>query len=287
MGAKQNAMWRPAQWQTQPAMVQLIVPPTNPAAAPVNTQNLSDTGIGTTTPVKVDATSTDTGALTLVYVFDAVFSLEHQQRLVKTSHPVQSGANINSHAYLEPPTVSMHIGMSDAMQQYAAGLANGGTVQPGPNQATAMTAAQWSGSSQSKSVRAYEQLLQLQQARKLLTIVTRLRTYRNMLITDVAPFEDARTVTGLRARVVFETIITAAIGGAAVSALPNDTQGTGLGTISGQAPNAATLNQYVAPTVLQRIIKIPGAGILSSLSGVSTEMQNLTNKIPNFLGALL
>jgi hypothetical protein len=47
------------------------------------------------------------GAQTTNYYFDAVFNVEHEQRAVATKHPVQTGAAISDHMYLEPSVVSI------------------------------------------------------------------------------------------------------------------------------------------------------------------------------------
>ena len=46
------------------------------------------------------------------YVFDAVLKLDHERRLAITDHPVEEGANITDHSYLEPKSLSIEIGMS-------------------------------------------------------------------------------------------------------------------------------------------------------------------------------
>lgn len=50
------------------------------------------------------------------YVFDAYFKMDHQDRLVITKHPVQSGANISDHAYKEPREFEFLIGVSQTSQ---------------------------------------------------------------------------------------------------------------------------------------------------------------------------
>lgn len=249
-GAPQSATWRPPQWGS-PAMVALTVPPQTasiPASSSssVRGSTSSSVALGTTA---APATTTVTRQLT--YVFDAVLSLEHSQRLEKTRHPVQTGADISSHAYLMPARVTLTIGMSDAMQSYATA---GNGAQP------------WTGNP-SKSVSAYQVLIALQATRQPLTLVTRLRTYTNMLITEITPQEDNRTIAGLRARVELEQIFTASISSAPISARPQDTQSTGLGGVTTQSPSGATLSQYAAPATGQPAYGIPGAGGFTSNVG--------------------
>lgn len=120
------------------------------------------------------------------YFFDAVFRTEHQSRLKITQHPVQGGANISDHAYMEPEVVTMEIGMSDAnptpiFQQFT--------------------------SSANKSVSAFEALKLLQESRKPLDVSTRLKQYTNMLIESLVVPDDIKTATGLRASITLRRII--------------------------------------------------------------------------------
>lgn len=248
----QSAQWRPPQWQ-RPAIVTLTVPaqsttlPTSVSSGVISSTD-SSVSLGSTA-----APATNTITQQMTYVFDAVLSLEHEQRLEKTRHPVQTGADLSSHAYLQPARVVLYIGMSDAMQAFATGQ-NG--AQP------------WTGNP-SKSVSAYQQLLALQAARQPLTLGTRLNTYVNMLITSLTPQEDYRTVTGLRVRVELEQIFTAAVSTQLVSARPQDTQQTGLGGVTTQQPSGTTLGQFAAPLSGQTPVNVPGAGDFTSLAGQS------------------
>lgn len=184
-------------------------------------------------------TSVYTGPMT--YVFDAVFKLSHEQRVEKTRHPVQTGADINSHAYLQPAQLTLMVGMSDVMQGYVASSQQVAPITPFqyPNYSV------WTGAG-SRSISAYVTMLRLQRARQPLVVTTRLRTYSNMLITNVAPDEDHTTITGLRMRVEFEEIITAAatITNGNASARTNDTGSTSLGQVNAQAPDSTTTSQY-------------------------------------------
>lgn len=214
-------LWRPPQWQ-KPAMVSITVP------------------AGYAAPQSADAVDPSTNTYTLSvtktaptsYVFDAVLSVEHEQVLTKTVHPVQTSASISSHAYVQPATLSMFILMSDAAAQYVAS-----------NQLTPPYIAQFTGNP-SKSVSAYQQMISLLQARTPLTITTRLRSYNNMLVTRVSPQEDNKTITGARFRVEFEQIFIATTQVVPNSARPNDTESTGLGAINTQTPSAAVDSQF-------------------------------------------
>ena len=254
-------------------------------------------------PIEVDGVTTFglSGSTQTVYVFDAVLELEHEQRLEKTRHPVQSGADISSHAYLQPARCVMYVGMSDAMDSFSSGYAGAGqSAALGGITATPSAVAPFSGASSSKSVNAYETMLTLQVARQPLTVTTRLRTYANMLLVAVSPKEDAKTITGLRMRLEFEQIILATT---SVGPVVNSEQGaptggsvrpdadtvTGLGQVSPSALSKTTQNQfqyppgaavhgplrgYLAggtpdyyPVTIPSTVDVPGAGLFSSVAG--------------------
>ena len=250
-------IWRPPQWQA-PAMVSITVEPQSTQTTNQATGTLSTTTIGKAT-----------------YVFDAVLTLEHEQVLEKTQHPVQTGADLSSHAYLQPARLSMAIGMSDAMDSYASGQ--------DPTKPPYITP--FSGSA-SKSVSAYQQMLSLQASRQLLTITTRLRTYQHMLVSSVSAREDYRTIKGLRMQVEFSQVFVANVVSVPASARPNSTDNTGLGSVNTTPPSASVTSQFGVPpkvtpstTLTQDFqnlyqwlqsnpsgVAVPGAGSYSSVN---------------------
>lgn len=119
------------------------------------------------------------------FVFDAVFSTDHTTSLTLTQHPVQSGAAISDHAYIEPDEVSLEIGMSDTVAD-AAGVGE-------------------------HSVNAYARLREIMQAREPLTLITRLRTYPNMVITSISAPDDYKTMHALRANVYLQQVNVVAV----------------------------------------------------------------------------
>lgn len=127
--------------------------------------------------VKTMITSPSCGRI----IFDAVFSLSHNSNVMVTEHPVQSGASIADHSFIEPDEVQIEIGMTD-------------------------TAISVNGPSESRSVNAYAQLHSLMAAREPLTLITRLKTYRNMLITSISAPDDYHTMNALKANIYFKQI---------------------------------------------------------------------------------
>lgn len=236
--------WRPEQWATQASQKVLIAFP-GQGNAP---QYASATGVTVTLP---------TGRT--LYAFDAEIQIEHQQQLRKTEHPVQTGASISDHAYLEPAQLVLDIGMSDAMDAYF-------------NPST------WIGAP-TKSVSAYQAMLALQFSRIPLQITTRLRTYQNMVIESLTPTDTYKQVSGLRMRVEFGQIFLAEISQPTVSARPQDTNATNLGIVNPQPVTGAQQSQNNVPDapnfteVLQ--YSAIGAGDWSSVN-----TQNLTTLPP-------
>jgi hypothetical protein len=228
--SKAYAAYKPPQW-AKPAMVSITVPP-RAAATPVGPLDIgTDTiqGYNVTTSILSAAPSNPT-----TYVFDAVLSLDHEQALVKTMHPVQTGAALSTHAYLEPAHLVMYVLMSDAVGSYTGGV----------NQSTAPYVQAWTGNP-SKSVSAYAQMLSLQASRSLLTVTTRLRTYNNMLVMKVTPREDEKTITGARFRLEFSQVFLASTQQAdGVGARPDETDNTGLGAVSTASPSETIVSQF-------------------------------------------
>ena len=129
--------------------------------------------------------------------FDAVFSTTTSHSATITSHPVQNGANISDHMYDNPVSISMEIGMSDAM--------------------ATMVSGQFC-SAYTKSVSAYRELVKLMQAHQPITVLTRMNQYPNMVIQGITVEDGPNTLTGLRANVNMQQIIMASVATEKVSA---------------------------------------------------------------------
>jgi len=122
------------------------------------------------------------------YFFDAFLKLDHSSKLKITEHPVEEGANIADHAYVEPQSLTIEIGMSDA----CTGLVDGQFEQK-----------------YTRSVSAFDTLKTLQEQRIPLKVHTRLKTYENMLIETITVPDDYMTLYGLRATIGLREIIVA------------------------------------------------------------------------------
>jgi hypothetical protein len=242
--------YRPSSWQDAP-LVTITVPGTAATNnASVGQVGGSDSQFPTdTTPVfggnavaggfnlKVNA-GTHPGTSDTIYVFDAVIRTEHQQRITKTEHPVQTGANVADHAIIEAARVVLEIGMSDAMDSFTTG--------------------QWTGS-HAKSVNAYQTLLSLAKARQPLTVTTRLNVYTNMVLTGISVPDTVETRFALKASVTFEELFTGTITSQQVSSRPDLTGSTNLGTKQA-LPVSSDISRFTHST----LTTVPNAGVLSS-----------------------
>lgn len=112
------------------------------------------------------------------FAFDAVFSIDHSVQATVTQHPVQVGAAITDHVFMNPDSVQLDIGMSDAVWN------------AGPDH----------------SVLAYQRLREIMEKRETVTLVTRLRTYPDMIIDSISVPEDFKTMYALKASVSFQQI---------------------------------------------------------------------------------
>ena len=156
------------------------------------------------------------------YFFDAVIRTDHTSRLQITEHPVQTGATITDHAFLQPKELVMEIKMSDVARDRADGQFSGG----------------WS-----KSVTAYQRLRDLQANRIPIQVLTRLGLYQNMMIEVISAPDDYKTLYGLSATITMKEIMVAEVQTVRISARPQVTNSTQRGTPETVKPNQSILTQ--------------------------------------------
>jgi hypothetical protein len=161
------------------------------------------------------------------FFFDAFLRLDHTTKLKITEHPVQVGAAITDHAYMEPNRLTIEVGMSDAATSFLPGQFSGG----------------WS-----RSVTAYKALLELQKQRIPVQVLTRLALYKNMLIETITVPDDARTLYGLKATVTLREIIVAEVQTVKISARAQVTDTTKRGN-----PEPVNANETVLKQLLSKL----------------------------------
>lgn len=157
------------------------------------------------------------------FIFDAYLNINHESSLTITSHPIQDGANVSDHAYMEPLEVTFEIGMSDVMSDIS-----GFDSFIGDN---------------SRSVSAYKTLKKLQEERLPIKIVSRLWTYENMLIENISAPEDKTTTYGLKATVSLKQILVANVTTVKISERPQKSEETNEGAQKAQEADESILSK--------------------------------------------
>jgi len=110
------------------------------------------------------------------YFFDAVFRTNHDQRAKITDHPVHVDAQVSDHAYMDNAGVTMEVGTTDV-------LVGGG-----------------------ESATVYQILLDLQEKREPMTLVTRLKSYDNMVVESISVSDDFSMMGRLKASIKLKEV---------------------------------------------------------------------------------
>ncbi|NRS20586.1 hypothetical protein HP398_29645 [Brevibacillus sp. HB1.4B] len=156
------------------------------------------------------------------WFFDAILRSTHTSRLNITQHPVQTGAALTDHAFLQPKEVSMEIGMSDTATSLIPGQFTGG----------------WS-----RSVQAFKVLQELQALRVPLQVHSRLGLYQNMLIEEISAPDDYTTLYALRCTVLLREIMVAQVRTVKISAKAAVTSQANRGKVEPVKPNESVIRQ--------------------------------------------
>lgn len=145
--------------------------------------------------------------------FDAWLRLGHNTSITMTQHPVETGASITDHSFVNPRRFSFDIGMTDVAR---------GSVQ---------------GVSTSRSVNAYNALVQMQNSRDLLTLVSKYGVFYNILISDISANDNFQSKYGSRFTITLQEVILVKNQITKVSLHPQITNQTSRGQVS---PNSLT-----------------------------------------------
>ncbi len=158
------------------------------------------------------------------FVFDAFFNIQHDTSLKITEHPIQTGADVSDHAYMEAKQLTFDIGMSDVMDSVIDG--------------------QFSDNN-SRSVSAYNVLRKLQEQKLPVNVTTRLGVYNNMLIETISSGDDCKTANGLRATVTMKEIFVVEVTKVKVSARPQKSEETNNGDQKAQKADESLLSGFL------------------------------------------
>lgn len=177
-------------------------------------------------------------------VFDCYASVQHSSDSTITSHPVQSGANINDHKYRQPETLVYQIKMSDVCKDLVEGqfYKNGeGSILDNivPSNLWQLSKEKLEAIKKdkslnllygnSRSVNAYRILQTIKNSNAIFGCATRLKYYENMTIKSIQASDDNTTAFGLSATVVMQEVLPAQIQQVKVSAKSHTTQTTNKG----------------------------------------------------------
>lgn len=157
------------------------------------------------------------------WFFDAYLKMDHTSRLTITDHPVQAGAAISDHAFLQPRELSMDVAMSNVNESFVPGQFSGGY---------------------SRSVQAFNVLKKLQELRVPIQVHTRLGLYQNMLIEVLTAPDDFTTLDGLRCTVTFREILVAQVTTVQISARPEVTDNAKRGQPEPIDVNESVIKQW-------------------------------------------
>ena len=124
------------------------------------------------------------------YFFDGFMSVSHERKLTITQNPVETGAAIVDHAYVNPSSVTMQIMMSDVHQSII------------PGQFSDLTF---------RHTSAWAVLKQIQESRIPVDVFTKLGYYKNMLIEEISADDTKETFRALSATVKLTEIPVARI----------------------------------------------------------------------------
>lgn len=150
------------------------------------------------------------------YVFDAYLRMQQQSTMTITENPVESGALVTDHAYVNAPIFTLEIGMTDTAQGKVFGQFG----------------------FFNRSVNAYRLLKNWQDTREILTLNGKYGFYENILIQDILTNDDYTTYHGMKATVVLKQIITTSTKIIKVSSASFMTSSTNRGVQNATTPSS-------------------------------------------------
>lgn len=264
--AQQSAIqFRPPEW-SQPSLTMITIPSQSQRVV---------TGGSTTSQINASAFVGNNGVYTLrstaftstvgsntapqLLIFDAVLRATHAQEARPTSFPIQAGANIADHVILDPAHLTLDILMTDVLPAYAGG--------------------QWVGNA-SKSISCFQVLDALRASFIPVTVTTRLKTYSNMILTNVLADDTLKTRYGLEARVEFHQVFLSAVASQTSSARPQTLQSTPNGAVNPSVvPAGVTTQNFMPPPSSTRLPNVPQVQPSAVVPGAGNWSSNATSSI--------
>lgn len=158
------------------------------------------------------------------YFFDGFVSVQHSRTLTITSNPVETGAAITDHAYVNPTTLTMNVIMSDVHESIIPGQFSDRTF---------------------RHTSAWHVLRQIQENRIPVDVYTKLGYYKNMLIQEINAEDTYKTFRGLNATVVLKEIPIARVKTVKISAASQTTIKTEMAQVEADTINQTLLSQLM------------------------------------------
>lgn len=155
------------------------------------------------------------------YFFDGFMSVSHERKLTITQNPVETGASVVDHAYVNPTTVTMKIMMSDVHQSII------------PGQFSDLTF---------RHTSAWAILKQIQESRIPVDIFTKLGYYKNMLIESISAEDTKETFRALDATVTLVEIPVARVKTVKISKASQTTINTKMAEVQADYVDRSTLS---------------------------------------------
>jgi hypothetical protein len=186
---------------------------------------------------------------------DIVVSETHHDHLTITKHPVETGAAISDHCFMEPPTVEMQCGCSNSTAQ------SEGYVQ-----------------------QVYAEILALQSQRQPFNVSTGKRQYSNMLIGDIIVTTDESSEYALNFTVALENVkivSTQTTGASASNANQASPATTASPTNSGSQSLTPTNGAPSSTQALDSSVLGPSTDATSSFGGNIPQSGSFTGGAPN------
>lgn len=145
--------------------------------------------------------------------FDGIMGTEHNLASTSTNYPIQSGAVMSDHVIQQPTSLSIQVMVSDANpfttpadQSKLDSIANKMKSYRNMSNYAEMERDLQSGS---RSRALFSILECMKVSGELVEVVTRLKTYKNMLLVNISVADDLTTLYGLKASLFFEEKIIA------------------------------------------------------------------------------
>lgn len=160
--------------------------------------------------------------------FDGIMKTDHTQEIKLTQYPVQTGAVMTDHAVVLPAVLDIEICVSDANPNNALTVKSGnGFIDAAADFVVKRFLTNGNViSGTDRAVSAWALLKIMAATRAPITVVTRLGTYQNMVITKLNAPDDVQTLYALRASIHLEEVQVASVSEVAVSARKQATDRT-------------------------------------------------------------